>query len=732
MTTAKKTPKPRGGAKTAAKPAHLFVEVDHHQLAFEDSKQRGQPFAFATLADGVEAQRYGVVLHLRRAAGSIPVLVEVLDGPPTAEALDSFHLVSEASFEAPSGKLVLSSTAGGPEPTFAVPRGSLRLQARQADLDTSTYDGSDGADHYRVLLWPAPLAKTKVLRSRAVDDDVLFPAERPLARLEADLSAEDPTARCLAVVEGLRHVAEGHTDAATLLRRAARDEATTVRATLAGALGLAGEKGRALALELLPPLAKDRAREVRRRVPEALARLGGPAAAKELLALMAGPDAEVADAAGGVSWQVALAAADVLPLLRDKRAHVRLAGLRVTKGHERLRKESDEPFRQAVRALVKDVNLEVRALAATLVEEIGDSPEALFLRLKAKRSDERESAAKALGKLRDPAAFEPLAAALAKDKDSGVQRAAAEALGLLGDRRAVPLLAAHLEDETYNLNWYCARALAKLGGPEATRLLWRYASLPGADAGIPFTLLQPSAAPKALAAAAKAKFPELREAVFLFDEPEALVAVLDAVKEPPYPKGLDAAADRVSEALAEHLRSQGLRPDNCRYFPYHRPEQIREVCAKAGFPIPDRPQPSLGGVGREAAQALVDMIAARADAAAGETLGADRASPDVDEAVLDVPALLRSQAPDLCAHGLLFLERSRDVGQVAPLLGSPHASVVVAALGTLKAVLEAHRDLRGPVAKAVQDAAGLAKHPSKEVQRTLGFLRKAIDRTTKR
>ena len=57
-------------------------------------------------------------------------------------------------------------------------------------------------------------------------------------------------------------------------------------------------------------------------------------------------------------------------------------------------------------------------------------------------------AARALGKLGDIRAVEPLVAAL-EDEDYGVAMAAAEALGALGDSRAVEPLIAALEDEDY-------------------------------------------------------------------------------------------------------------------------------------------------------------------------------------------------------------------------------------------------------------------------------------------
>lgn len=317
---------PKKPAKpTSAKPAKvtgsitpLFLQVSHHQFTLEDSENTGQSFTFDSIDDGLETQPHGVVVHFRRAAGAIPLVVEVRADAPAAD-FEGFHLVAEGSFEAPSGALEV----GSPEATWSgritVPPGWLRVQVRQADTDTCTDDASDGADHYRVILWPAPEAKTRVVHSRDVKDDTVFEPKAKLPQLEKDLSAAD------------------HKDQA------------------------------------------------------------------------------------------------------------------------------------------------VRELATSLLEKLGAPLEDLIKLAKSGTTQQRESTATSLGKSRAPGAFEPLVALLHKDKEVGVQRLAAEGLGRLGDRRAIPHLAKHLENGDYNFNWYVAEALSKLGGPEATKLLWKYASMPDSD-----------------------------------------------------------------------------------------------------------------------------------------------------------------------------------------------------------------------------------------------------------
>lgn len=75
-------------------------------------------------------------------------------------------------------------------------------------------------------------------------------------------------------------------------------------------------------------------------------------------------------------------------------------------------------------------------------------------------------AAKALGKIGDERAVEPLINAL-KNKDGDVRRESAEALGKIGDERAVEPLIQALVDGTSNVSKEAAEALGNLGNPRA-------------------------------------------------------------------------------------------------------------------------------------------------------------------------------------------------------------------------------------------------------------------------
>jgi HEAT repeat protein len=301
--------------------------------------------------------------------------------------------------------------------------------------------------------------------------------------VEKNLSSRDATVRCLAVNEAARHLLAGEKKALALLRAAAKDESDAVRAVTLSALGVTGSGQRAAVLELIASKVKDSDAEVRERVPEALSRLGGTDGAAALVGLLSDKDAELAKQSARLLWTVTehLEASDLVPTLESKKPETRLAALSAVKTLGEGRGwDTVASVGAIVRALTKDKDRAVKELATSLVENLG-APLGELLELAKGSTEQRESAATSLGKSRSPEAYEPLLKLLQKDKDIGVRRTAAQALGVLGDRRAIPHLAKYLEDGTFNFNWWCGYGLAKLGGPEVTKLLWKYVTIPDAD-----------------------------------------------------------------------------------------------------------------------------------------------------------------------------------------------------------------------------------------------------------
>lgn len=84
--------------------------------------------------------------------------------------------------------------------------------------------------------------------------------------------------------------------------------------------------------------------------------------------------------------------------------------------------------------------------------------------------DVREEAARALGRIGSPEAFDALVVQLA-DTQSTVRSAAARALGHIGDRRAIPYLIQGLTDPSEDLRDACLFALGEVGGDNAAEEL---------------------------------------------------------------------------------------------------------------------------------------------------------------------------------------------------------------------------------------------------------------------
>lgn len=94
---------------------------------------------------------------------TVPVEVEVTGAPPALE-LDDWDHVAEASLELPSGRLEIQELAGTSIDVLPILPGTYRVRAYFGGLNTLSYDGLEGDDRYRIVLWPASFAPVKVLK----------------------------------------------------------------------------------------------------------------------------------------------------------------------------------------------------------------------------------------------------------------------------------------------------------------------------------------------------------------------------------------------------------------------------------------------------------------------------------------------------------------------------------------------------------------------------------------
>ncbi|MHA1601138.1 MAG: HEAT repeat domain-containing protein [Alphaproteobacteria bacterium] len=122
---------------------------------------------------------------------------------------------------------------------------------------------------------------------------------------------------------------------------------------------------------------------------------------------------------------------------------------------------------------LKDKEGYVRSSVAAALGQIGDrrAVAPLIETMKSDAHDNtRQYSAEALGRIADPAAFDPLLAALT-DEDGHVREVAAHSLGLLGDTRAIPELVGLFSDRYPGPKESAARALIRFGRPAVAPLI---------------------------------------------------------------------------------------------------------------------------------------------------------------------------------------------------------------------------------------------------------------------
>ncbi|HEX8943074.1 MAG TPA: hypothetical protein VF785_08065 [Gemmatimonadaceae bacterium] len=99
----------------------------------------------------------------------VPVEVEVLAEAP-ADDLSQWDRANECSVNLASGKAVIAGcTDFFPEAArLAIAPGVYRARIYYGNLASVSADGLEGADHYRIALWPAPEGPVVQLKSPGV------------------------------------------------------------------------------------------------------------------------------------------------------------------------------------------------------------------------------------------------------------------------------------------------------------------------------------------------------------------------------------------------------------------------------------------------------------------------------------------------------------------------------------------------------------------------------------
>ncbi|MCJ2044033.1 hypothetical protein MKK58_05730 [Methylobacterium sp. J-078] len=144
---------------------HYSILADYHQFYMWDhgaSPEAPTEYTETDTVRRIKTAPFLVVVQPERNM-EVPVEVEIMDGPPKL-ALDVWDHVTEASLALPSGKLEIHECTGGSIDILTVPPGTYRVRSHHGGLATLSDDGLDGADHYRIVLWPAPFADLAVLK----------------------------------------------------------------------------------------------------------------------------------------------------------------------------------------------------------------------------------------------------------------------------------------------------------------------------------------------------------------------------------------------------------------------------------------------------------------------------------------------------------------------------------------------------------------------------------------
>jgi hypothetical protein len=101
----------------------------------------------------------------------VPVIVEIVDAAPDVDTSD-WDQVNECSIDIPSGRIVIAGcTDYFPDAArIELSPGPYRARIYYGKLTSLSEDGLVGDDHYKLILWSAAAAPTRVIKQRAKPD----------------------------------------------------------------------------------------------------------------------------------------------------------------------------------------------------------------------------------------------------------------------------------------------------------------------------------------------------------------------------------------------------------------------------------------------------------------------------------------------------------------------------------------------------------------------------------
>ena len=190
-----------------AKAVTRVVEVSHHQFALADIDAE-LDLDRDSQADRVRAQNDMLTISTDRASGNVPVTLEVHDVEPRLDRYRRhWSVVILAAITCKSGQLEIRELGPRkPQTDMHLAPGLYAVAVCMADLDSVSYDSNQGADHYKLLLWPStdPVELTVWKTSPVMDKHRVAPLRSEGECLELT-SESDRHTRYSAMAELARH-----------------------------------------------------------------------------------------------------------------------------------------------------------------------------------------------------------------------------------------------------------------------------------------------------------------------------------------------------------------------------------------------------------------------------------------------------------------------------------------------------------------------------------------------
>lgn len=144
---------------------HYEIFADYHQFYLMDAEKNPcmpDEYTNKDIQRRIKAGKNIVVIHLEINT-TVPVDLEILDSAPS-ESFENWSHIVEASLDLPSGKLQIEECCGETKDILVLPSGSYRIRAFYGDFDKLNFNGLEGNDHYKIVMWEAPLEDVRVLK----------------------------------------------------------------------------------------------------------------------------------------------------------------------------------------------------------------------------------------------------------------------------------------------------------------------------------------------------------------------------------------------------------------------------------------------------------------------------------------------------------------------------------------------------------------------------------------